>query len=166
MENKYYKIMVDDLFNVRYYGIKKDFTSPAHPENFQSLEYLYKIKYPVLMQKVAHLEYMNYRTQENNDISPSERNFYNVPYYFLVTEVQPNGYFEYKELLTGISFLIPQEVYAKSFGYPLNLRKEITYEELVKLYNADYINRICSLFGLSLTKDEIEEKKRKLVKNN
>lgn len=157
--------MVDDLFNVRYYGIKKDFTSPAHPENFQSLEYLYKIKYPVLMQKVAHLEYMNYRIQENNDISPSERNFYNVPYYFLVTEVQPNGYFEYKELLTGISFLIPQEVYAKSFGYPLNLRKEITYEELVKLYNADYINRICSLFGLSLTKDEIE-KKRKLVKNN
>lgn len=120
----------------------------------------------MLMQKVSDLEYMNYRTQENNEISPSERNFYNVPYYFLVTDVQPNGYFEYKELLTGVSFLIPSEVYAKSFGYPLNLRKEITYEELIKLYNTDYINRVCSLFGLSLAKDEIEEKKRKLVKNN
>ena len=72
MENKYYKIMVDDLFNARYYGIKKDSTAFAHPENFQSLEYLYKIRYPILMQKVSDLEYMNYRTQENNDISPSE----------------------------------------------------------------------------------------------
>lgn len=153
MSNKYYKIRVDDLFNINYYGIKADNNTPAHPQNFKSLEYLYKIRYPKLMEKADNLAYMNYAVKEQNEISKGEMDKYNVPYYLLVTDTWSNGFFEYKELLTGLPILIPSEIYAKSSGYPLKLREEITPKELDDLFNDDYIRRISNLFGI-LLKDE------------
>ena len=85
MSKKYYKIRVDDLFNINYYGIKADNATPAHPQNFKSLEYLYKIRYPKLMEKADNLAYMNYAVKEQNEISKGEMDKYNVPYYLVYT---------------------------------------------------------------------------------
>ena len=47
---------------------------------------------------------------------------------------------------------------------PLNLRKEITPEELIELYNDDYIDRVCNLFGIIMDKKE-KEQKLQLIKH-
>jgi len=116
------------------------------------------------MQKVANLQYMNFRTKETRDISKREKVLYNVPDYFLVSEIEPNGYFEYAELLTGISFLIPSEFYAKLYKDPMNLKKEITEEELIDLFNDDYIEKLYGLFNIQYDKNKKETEKHKLIK--
>ena len=45
MSSKYYKIVLDDLSNIEYYGTKANVNAAAHPQNFQSLEILYNIRY-------------------------------------------------------------------------------------------------------------------------
>lgn len=164
MEIKYYKINVEDLFSLDCYGIKRDFDSPAHIKNVFRLDDLYKIRYPMLMQKIANLQYMNFRNKENRDISKREKELFSVPKYFLVAETFPNGYFEYTELLTGISFIIPSEFYAKLYKEPMNLRQEITREELIDLFSDDYINRICGLFNIQYDKEAKETEKHQIVK--
>lgn len=164
MKTKYYKINVEDLFNLDCYGIKRDFDSPAHINNVFRLDDLYKIRYPLLMQKVANLQYMNFRTKENRDISKREKELYNIPEYFLVAETFPNGYFEYAELLTGISFIIPSEFHAKLYKEPMNLRQEITKEELIDLFNDDYIDKICSLFNIQYDKEKKQTEKHQITK--
>lgn len=164
METKYYKINVEDLFSLDCYGIKRDFDSPAHIKNIFRLDDLYKIRYPLLMQKVANLQYMNFRTKENRDISKREKALYNVPNYFLVVETFPNGYFEYAELLTGISFLIPSEFYDKLYNKTFDLRQEITREELIDLFNDDYIGNICCLFNIPYDKEKKEIEKHQIIK--
>ena len=57
------------------------------------------------------------------------------------------------DVLKLLTILIPSEIYAKSYGYPLKLREEIMQEELSYLFNDDYISRISNLFGI-LLKDE------------
>lgn len=164
MSKKYYKIPLDDLSNIEYYGTKANVSAPAHPQNFQSLEILYNIRYPMIMAKLKDLIYLNYIAQENNEISQEEKNAYNVPNYLIVTDAWSGGYFQYQELLTGITILIPSEIYAKSYRTPLNLRKEITPEELNGLYNDDYIDRVCNLFGIRMDKKE-KEQKLQLIKH-
>ncbi len=164
MSSKYYKIVLDDLSNIEYYGTKANVNAAAHPQNFQSLEILYNIRYPMIMAKLKDLIYLNYIAQENNAISQEERNAYNVPSYLLVADAWSGGYFQYQELSTGITILIPSEIYAKSYRMPLNLRKEITPEELIELYNDDYIDRVCNLFGIIMDKKE-KEQKLQLIKH-
>lgn len=164
MATKFYKINVENLFSLDCYGLKRDFDSPAHLNNVFRLDDIYKIRYPLLMQKVANLQHINFRTKENRDISKREKSLYNVPNYFLVVETEPNGYFEYNELLTGISFLIPSEVHAKMHHRPLELRQEITREELLNLFNDDYIDKICSLFNIQYDKEKKETEKQQLKK--
>ena len=75
MEIKYYKINVEDLFILDCYETKRDFESPAHIKNLFRLDDLYKIRYSMLMQKVTNLQYMNFRTKENRDISKNKKSF-------------------------------------------------------------------------------------------
>lgn len=164
MGTKFYKINVENLSSLDCYGLKRDFDSPAHINNVKRLDDIYKIRYPLLMQKVANLQYMNFRTKENRDISKREKTLYNVPDYFLVAGTKPNGYFEYNELLTGISFLIPSEVYAKMYHRPLELRQEISREELLDLFNDDYIDKICSLFNIQYDREKKKKEKQQLTK--
>lgn len=164
MNKKFYKINVEDLFSLDCYGIKRDFDSPAHIKNVFRLDDFYKIRYPLLMQKVVDLQYMNFRTKETRDISKREKALYNVPDYFLVAETFPNGYFEYTELLTSISFLIPSEFYAKLYKEPMNLRQEITQEEIINLFNDDYIEKIGGLFNIVYDKEKKEMFKKELIK--
>lgn len=164
MEIKYYKINVEDLFSLDSYGIKRDFDSPAHIKNVFRLDDLYKLRYPFLMQKVANLQYMNFKTKESRNVSKNEKEIFNIPKYILVAETSPNGYFEYVELLTGISLIIPSEIYAKLYNKPMNLRQDITKEELINLFNDDYINRICGLFNIQYDKQTKETEKKQIVK--
>ena len=94
MSSKYYKIVLDDLSNIEYYGTKANVNAEAHPQNFQSLEILYNIRYPMIMAKLKDLIYLNYIAQENNAISQEERNTYNVPSYLLVADAWSGGYFQ------------------------------------------------------------------------
>ena len=139
MGRKYYKIIVENLFD---------------------LDYIYKLRYPLLMQKVADLQYINFRCKEQRTISNSEKLLYNVPDYFLVADVEPNGYFEYTELLTEITLLIPSEVYAKIHGNPCDLKIEISEDEAISLFNDDYIEKISGLFNLIYDKNEKETSKQ------
>lgn len=105
MEKKYYKLDVSNLFNLGYYSLKKDQDSAANIHNVYSLNYYYEDRYPSLMKHVNSLAYDNYWYRENNTVSSKERAFYNIPDYILV-EASKIGYFEYFEVLTGISFII------------------------------------------------------------
>lgn len=87
-----------------------------------------------------------------------------MPDYFLVTEIEPNGYFEYAGLLTGITFLILSEVHAKLYNKPLILRTEISEEEVVNLFNDDYIEKIGNLFYLLYDSEKKETFKQELVR--
>lgn len=49
MSKKYYKIPLDDLSNIEYYGTKANVNAAAHPQNFQSLEILFNIRYPMII---------------------------------------------------------------------------------------------------------------------
>ena len=160
MGRKYYKINVENLFDLDYYGLKKYNDRPAHIGNVTYLDYIYKLRYPLLMQKVADLQYINFRCKEQRTISNSEKLLYNVPDYFLVADVEPNGYFEYTELLTEITLLIPSEVYAKIHGNPCDLKIEISEDEAISLFNDDYIEKISGLFNLIYDKNEKETSKQ------
>ena len=170
MKRKYYKIDVEDLFCLDNYGLKRDCESPSHINNVFRLDDVYKIRYPLLMKKVTNLQYINFRCKEIRTISNREKALYNVPDYFLVTEIEPNGYFEYTELLTGITFLIPSEVHAKLYNKSLILKTEISEEEVVNLFNDDYIEKIGNLFYLLYDSEKKETVKqelvRKLIKTN
>ena len=41
-------------------GLRQIITLQLTPQNFKSLEYLYKIRYPKLMEKADDLAFMNY----------------------------------------------------------------------------------------------------------
>lgn len=160
---KYYKINVENLFNLDCFGIKKDFDSPTHLKNVFRLDDLYRIRYPLLMKKVDELQYINFRTKENNHISKIEKDIHYVPEYLLVSETEI-GYFEYTELLTNISILIPSEYYARLYNKPMILKQEITQEELINLFNIDYINRICSMFNIQYDKQTKESERHQIIK--
>ena len=161
---KYYKIDVEDLFDLDNYGLKFDCDSPSYLDNMIRLDDVYKIRYPLLMQRVADLMYINFRCKENRTISKREKALYNVPNYFLVAENEPNGYCDYTELLTGITFLIPSEVYLKADNKPLFLRTEISEEEVIALFDDNYIEKVGNLFYLLYDAEKKESVKQNLVK--
>ena len=112
------------------------------------------------MQRVTRLQYMNFRTKENQTICDEDRNRYGMPDYFLVSEIEPNGFFEYSELLTGITFIIS----AECFG-PLNeLKSEISADEVIQLFNNSYIEKISGLFQIVYDTEKKENMKQELVK--
>lgn len=169
MEKKYYKLDVSNLFNLGYYSLKKDQDSAANIHNVYSLNYYYEDRYPGLMKHVNSLAYDNYWYRENNTVSSKERTFYNIPDYILV-EASKIGYFEYFEVLTGISFIVPSEVFCW-YDEEKMAREEITKEQLIELFNDDYVGKICSLFDIR-DKEQKENfkqdavKKLTLTKNN
>lgn len=164
MEKKYYKLDVSNLFNLGYYSLKKDQDSAANIHNVYSLNYYYEDRYPSLMKHVNSL----YR--ENNTVSSKERAFYNIPDYILV-EASKIGYFEYFEVLTGISFIILSEALSCPGEEKMIAGEEITKEQLIELFNDDYVGKICSLFDIrdkeqkgNFKQDAV--KKLTLTKNN
>jgi len=164
MERKIYKIDVQDLFSLSNFGFKKDWNSPAHINNIFRLDDVYKIRYPMLMEQVAKLEYINFRCKENKTIPKREKTLFNVPDYFLVSEVEPNGYFEYTELLTNITFLIPSEIHDKLYGRINNLKQEINVYELRELFSIDYITKIANLFNLTYDNEKKQTKQEQIIK--
>lgn len=161
---KYYKINVGNLFNLDNYGLKRDCDSPSHINNVFRLDDVYKIRYPFLMKNVANLQYTNFRFKESKEVPKREKELYKVPEYFWVSEVEPNGYFEYIELLTGITFLIPSEVLDKLYGRPLNLKEEISNEEVIALFDDNYIEKVGNLFYTLYDTEKKESVKQNLVK--
>lgn len=170
MEKKYYKLDVSNLFNLGYYSLKKNQDSAANIHNVYSLNYYYVDRYPSLMKHVNSLAYDNYWYRENNTVSSKERAFYNIPDYLLV-EASKIGYFEYFEVLTGISFIIPSEALYCPGEEKMIAGEEITKEQLLELFNDDYVGKICSLFDIR-DKEQKENfkqdavKKLTLTKNN
>lgn len=81
-------------------------------------------------------------------------------HYFLVCEVEENGRFEYEEVLTGLSFIIPGEVY-KSYD---SGKQELSCEEAISLFDDKYIAKVGNLFHLSYDKEKNDVIKAGLVK--
>ena len=144
MATKYYKIDVNDFNYLDLYGFKRDSDKPSHIKNVIRLDDFYRTRFPHFMQRVARLQYMNFRTKENQTICDEDRNRYGVPDYFLVSEIEPNGFFEYTELLTGITFIIP----AECFGPVSELKSEISADEVIQLFDNSYIEKISGLFKM------------------
>lgn len=157
---KCYKIDVSDFDVLDCYGFKRDGEQPAHVNNVFRLDDIYRVRYPFYMEKVQRLQYMNFRTKEAKGISERERDSYGVPDYFLVCEVEENGRFEYTEVLTGLSFIIPSEVF-KSFDVG---KQELSVEEAVSLFDDKYIEKIGNLFHLTYDKEKKDGFKAELVK--
>ena len=148
MKAKYFKLNVSDLFNLACYWIKRDLNEPANVENILSLEDLYKVRYPELMQRIADLQYIKSKTTGFYNALEEEKAFYNVPNYFIVRERFSNGYLEYVEMFTGIPILILSEIYGKLDNKSMKLKWEITQIEGIRLFSDDYIGKICDLFNI------------------
>ena len=157
---KCYKIDVSDFNILDCYGFKRDCDQPAHIKNVLRLDDIYRVRYPFYMEKVQRLQYMNFRTRENKDISDRERDSYGVPDYFLVCELEENGRFEYAEVLTGLSFIIPGEVY-KSYDAG---KQELSVDEAVSLFDDKYIEKVGSLFHLAYDREKKDVVKAELIK--
>lgn len=69
-------------------------------------------------------------------------------HYFFVCEVEENGRFEYEEVLTGLSFIIPGEVY-KSYD---SVKQKLSCEEAISLFDDKYIAKVGNLLHLSYYK--------------
>mgnify|MGYP004641782273 CR=1 FL=1 len=164
MKVKYFKLNVSDLFNLARYGIKRDLNEPANIENILSLEDLYKVRYPELMQRIADLQYIKSKTTEFYNALEEEKAFYNVPNYFIVRERFSNGYLEYVEMFTGIPILILSEIYGKLDNKSMKLKREITQIEGIRLFSDDYIGKICDLFNIQLVKDDIDDMKEQTAR--
>jgi len=160
MMTKYYKVDVNNFNDLDLYGFKRDFDKPSHIKNVIRLDDFYRIRFPHFMQRVAKLQYMNFRTKENQTICDEDRNRYGVPDYFLVSEIEPNGFFEYTELLTGITFIIP----AECFGPVNELKSEISEDEVIQLFDNSYIEKISGLFQFVYDTEKKENVKQQLVK--
>lgn len=160
MTSKYYKINVKDFNNLDFYGFKRDSDKPSHIKNVIRLDDFYRTRFPYFMQRVTRLQYMNFRTKENQTICDEDRNRYGVPDYFLVSEIEPNGFFEYSELLTGITFIISVEC----FGPVSELKSEISEDEVIQLFDNNYIEKICGLFQIAYDAEKKENVKQQLVK--
>ena len=160
MATKYYKIDVNDFNYLDFYGFKRDSDKPSHIKNVIRLDDFYRTRFPHFMQRVARLQYMNFRSKENQTICDEDRNRYGVPDYFLVSEIEPNGFFEYIELLTGITFIIS----AECFGPVNELKTEISEEEVIQLFDNSYIEKISGLFQIAYDTEKKENVKQQLVK--
>lgn len=154
---KIYKIDVNDLNCLDMYGFKRNSEEPAHIKNVYRLDDYYRCRFPQVMQQHDQCQYVNFRNKTDKQVSDSTKRQYWVPEYFIVKESE-YGKFEYHEVLLGIPFYIPSEV----FGIMNTDKQEISSEEALELLDENYIRCMGNLFYLVYPQVGVEAAKERL----
>lgn len=162
MEKKYYKIDVKDLSIICQFGFRKNPRMDIHLNNFVCLEALYKVRYPLMMQNFFNAACAAFRSKTDIPNFEGEIQACFAPEYFLVSNIYDCGTIAYEELLTGTVFMIPGEFLSAPVPEPV--RTTISSEEVVKLFDDNYISRIGNFFYIIYDQHQRETKKNELVK--